>query len=306
MPGVNVPPGFVRPDPEPEPDLPTIRKSVSATLNSGSILRYSTLTDYVDCLIAQGAVRDVDDLIQNYPQLIGEIFFQWVSTGQLGCLFAAKLARKPRENRWLPIIQIGALEEGERLGGFLNAQLDAASERHEAAVIIFPDVNGAGQVIKLVNTLCSDPSGRWYRTENGIDPDPAGRLSLIGLRWILRDDRSVNYVLGFSALPTMPLTRQSPFTALFFRIISTKRTPAHREEGRVQVHLADLDSTFYPQQRHDQVWELTKKYRADRVEQVFAPVARARVTFAVPAELAPTLCAAKAVALEKDDPPPQA
>jgi hypothetical protein len=299
MPGVQVPPGFIRPDPEPEPDLPTITKSAVGTLNDGTHRSYSTITDYVDCLIAQGIVKNLDDLVHNYGHLIGEIFFQWISTGQLGCLFAAVLAKRPRENRWLPIVQLEALAEGERLGGLLNTYLDAAGEGHEAAVVIFPDVNGEQEVVALVNALCSDPSGRWYRTDDGIDPDPAGVLSLIGLRWILKSNASVNYVLGFSSLKTMPFTRQSPFTALFLRINEIKRTPPDREDGRVQVHLADLDSKFYPQATHDKVWELTKKKRANHVEPGLTAAARARVTFSVSPEAAQQLCPSKKVLREK-------
>lgn len=299
MPGVPVPPGFIRPDPEPGPDLPTITKSVVAKLNDGTQRQYSNISDYVGCLVEQGIVRDLNDLIQNYTHLIGEIFFQWVSTGQLGCLFAARLAKRPRENRWLPIVQLEALSEGERLEGLLNTHLDAAGDGHEAAVVILPDVNGEQEVVSLVNTLCSDPSGRWYRTDDGIDPDPSGTLSLIGLRWVLRSNNSVNYVLGFSSLPTMPLTRQSPFTALFFRIKEKKRTPADQEDGRVQVHLADLDSMFHPQERHDQVWELTKKVRANHVEPNMTAAARARVTFSVSPKAAKLLSPPRKVKREK-------
>jgi hypothetical protein len=294
MPGVPVPPGFIRPDPEPGPDLPTITKSAVGHLNDGTTRRYSTISDYVECLIAQGVVRDLDDLVRNYSHLIGEIFFQWVSTGQLGCLFAAKLAKRPRENRWLPIVQLNALSEGERLGGLLNTYLDAA-DGHEAAVVILPDINGEHEVVAVVNALCSDPSGRWYRTDDGIDPDPAGTLSLIGLRWVLKSNASVNYVLGFSSLDTMPFTRQSPFTALFLRISDKKRTPADTEDGRVQVHLADLDSKFHPQEVHDQVWDLTKKVRANHVEPHLTAAARARVTFSVSPKAAQQLCLAKKV-----------
>src|SRR5271170_5257273 len=186
MPGVPVPPGYIRPDPTPDPELPTLKKSVVGKLNDGTERHYPGLSDYIDHLVAQGLVRDVDDLIQNYSHLIGEIFFQWVSTGQLGCLFAAKLAKKPRENRWLPIVQLQALSEGPRLGQLLNTHLDAASGNHEAAVIIFPDVATESDVVGLVNSLCADPSDRWYRTNDGIDPDPTGALALIGLRWVLK------------------------------------------------------------------------------------------------------------------------
>lgn len=300
MPGVDVPAGYIRPDPEPHPDLPSLRKSASGNLNDGQILRYSTIADYVEHLISLGIVRDADDLIQNFGHLIPEIFFQWVSTGQLGCIFAAKLARRPRENRWLPIIQLDALSQ-TNLAELINAQLDAASESHEAAVIIFPGVDSERQVVDLINNLCASPSARWYWTTDGIDAHSDDGIRVIGLRWILSSGSSVNYVLGFSSLPTMPLTRQSPFTAIFLRIKEEKRTPPHREDGRIQVHLADLDSTFHPQERHDQITELTKAYRANRVEPHMRPVARARVTFAVGKDEAARLCDSRRVVIEKEN-----
>jgi hypothetical protein len=79
MPGVPITPGFIRPDPHPGADLPTITKSATGLLNDGQPSPYSILTDYTKGLVAQGLVRDVDDLIRNYTHLIGEIFFQWIS-----------------------------------------------------------------------------------------------------------------------------------------------------------------------------------------------------------------------------------
>jgi hypothetical protein len=299
MPGVDVPPGFIRPDPEPQPDLPSLRKSAVGTLNDGKQLRYSTVADYVEHYVSLGIVRDSEDLVQNYGHLIPEIFFQWVTTGQLGCLFAVKLARKPRENRWLPIVQLDALSQ-PNLGEVLNAELDAATENHEAAVIIFPGVDSQEQIADLINALCSSPSGRWYWTTAGIEPHPDNAIQLVGLRWVLASGKSVNFVLGFSSLSTMPLTRQSPFTALFLRIGDEKRTPNHREDGKTQVHLADLDSTFYPQELHDLVVEKTKEYRAKRVEPHLLPVARARVTIAITAAAAASLCVPRNVVVEKE------
>lgn len=82
----------------------------------------------------------------------------------------------------------------------------------------------------MVNLLCGDPSGRWYRTDDGIDQ--ADGIGLIGLRWILKNDTFVNYVPGFAPIPTMPATRRSPFTALFLRIREEKRTKVRREGTR--------------------------------------------------------------------------
>lgn len=219
--------------------------------------------------------------------------------GQLGCLFAAKLGKKPRENRWFPIVQLGGLSEGKRLGELLNARLDAAGETHEAAAIIFPDINGPKEIVTLVNTLCADPSGRWYRTDVGIGPDPTGVLTFIGLRWILSGDKAVNYVLGFTPVDSVPQTRHSPFTAPFLRIKENKRTPSDLEDGRIQVHLADLDSMFPSQEIHDRVLDLTRTVRANFVEPHLTAAARARITFSVFNEFAAELCTPRMVVREK-------
>lgn len=298
MPGVPLSPGFIRPDPNPHPDLPNLKKSGLQVLNDGREFRYSTITDYVDHLIAGGYVKNVADLIENHSDLIAEIFFRWISTGQLGCIFALKLAQSPRENRWLPIVVPEALRQGKDLGGFLNANLDAAAESHEAAAVIMPDVKSEEDIVALVNALCSDPSERWYWTDDGVSPDPAGAVKLIGLRWVLKSNESVNYVLGFAAVKSMPFTRQSPFFAIFLRIKDHKMTPIEREGGRVKVHLADLDSRLESQALHNEYLELTKPYRKNRVEPHMLPVARAKVTFAISPEVAKGLCAPRKVEIE--------
>jgi hypothetical protein len=299
MPGIGESPGQIRPDPEPSPDLPATKRSRACPLNDGSQKHYPTLDDYLAHLVHLGIVKDLDDLVCNYGHLIGEIFFNWVQTGQLACLFAVRLAKKPRENRWFPIVQLRALEEGAALGALLNTQLDAASTQNEAAAIIFPDVVGEDAITALVNALCADPSGRWYWTNDGITEDSTGALKLVGLRWILPGDKNVNYVLGFSSIVTMPQTRHSPFTTLFLRIKDFKRSEVRTEDGRIQVHLADLDSTFHPQEVHDHVSDLTKKTRTLHVEPHLIAAAKARVTFAISSQAAKSLCAMRHVSLEK-------
>jgi hypothetical protein len=298
MPGVPTPPGHIRPDPEPRPDLPTLGQSTVCKLNDGTERQFPALCDYLQHYVSQGIVRDRQDLVENYGHLISEIFFNWVTTGQLACLFAVKLAKKPRENRWFPIVKLEALNDGEQLGPNLSAYLDAASENHEASAIILPDVVGQQDIVKLVNLLCADPEQRWYRTEDGIDKDPSGKLTFVGLRWILKSGASVNYVLGFTDIETMPQTRRSPFTVLFLRIKEDKRTEERREDGRMQVHLADLDSTFTPQKIHDTVAEATKKTRKNLVEPHLNLAARARVTFSIATAEAHELCAPRIVKLE--------
>ena len=283
-----------QPDPEPHADLPVLKRSSTLTLSNGATASFPALQDYVDQLVSEGSIRDKQDLVRNYDHLVGEIFLNWVSAGQTSCLFAARLARKPRQARWLPIVQLDALTTPD-LAEFLNAQLDAAARTHEAVALIFPDVSSPEDVVALCNRLCEDPSGRWYRA--AADDGAAGDLALIALRWVLPTGRSVNHVLGFAPLATTPATRRGPFTALVLRVLDEKRTPARQEDGRVQVHLADLDSGIRPQELHDRVWEATKQKKSLHVEPHLAVGARARVTFSVPAELRAHLADAREVAI---------
>lgn len=283
-----------QPDPEPHADLPVLKRSSTLTLSNGATASFPALQDYVDQLVAEGSIRDKQDLVRNYDHLVGEIFLNWVSAGQTSCLFAARLARKPRQARWLPIVQLDALTTPD-LAEFLNAQLDAAARSHEAIALIFPDIETADDLVELCNRLCEDPSGRWYHaTSDGV---AGADITLIALRWVLPGSQSVNHVLGFAPLATTPATRRAPFTALVLRVLDEKRTPARQEDGRVQVHLADLDSGIRPQELHDRVWEATKQKKALHVEPNLAVAARARVTFSVPAEAGARLVAARTVAI---------
>lgn len=272
-----------------------MKRSCRLTLSDGTTVSFPSLQDYVDQLVAEGTIRDKDDLVRNYDHLVAEIFLNWVSAGQTACLFAARLARKPRQARWLPIVQLDALTTSE-VAGFLNDQLDAAAKTHEAVALIFPDIETAEDLVALCNRLCEDPSGRWYRVPAG-DGEADASVALIALRWVLPSGASVNHVLGFAPVDTAPATRRAPFTAVVLRVADEKRTPSRQEDGRVQVHLADLDSGIRPQELHDRVWEATKQKKALYVERHLARTARARVTFSVPAELAEHLSAARDVAI---------
>lgn len=302
MPGVPSSPGYERPKPDPRPDpaLPALAKSLKVTLNDGSERSYSTIADYVDAYVRQGRVRDLADLIENHTNLVNEIFFRWVEAGQLGCLFAVKLSRNPRLNRWHSIVISDAVGEGAQLGGLLNSLLDDASASEEAAAVMFPDIQDEDQIVSIVNNLCADPSGRWYWTRDGIKPDPGDEHELIGIRWILKNGSHVNFVLGFADVPSMPLTRRSPFPALFLRITEDKRTEITREDGRIQVHLADLDSTFPTQKIHEAVSDQTKVVRANMVEVHMNNMAKAKVTFSITKKSAERLCPPKTVTLDKE------
>ena len=113
-------PPDVAPDPTPDPDLPSVRSSRAIYRRDGGIDHFPSLDDYVAHHVEQGNVSDLDDLVRHKSHLIGELYLDWIKRGQVACLFARILARNPRQVRWLPVVQLRALDKGNDLGAFLN------------------------------------------------------------------------------------------------------------------------------------------------------------------------------------------
>lgn len=248
---------------------------------------FPNLDDYVKWLVEGGYISSKDDLFSGRTRWCSEIMFDWFRRGQEACVFAVQLARA--DPPWDSIIENAPLDD---LGTRLTVHLDGISASNgEAAQVVLPSVRTAEDVVGLINALCKNE--RWYWNEVAWDQGTPTSL-LVGLRWILPSNLSVNHVLGFANLDTLPVTRRSPFTTLVLRTIDHKRSEIKTEGGRQQVHLADMDSTLYPQSKHDQVWDATKKLKRQFVQEngPLWAAARARVTFALPLELRSKLCPA--------------
>jgi hypothetical protein len=260
--------------------------SREVVLTTGLTKRFPTLDDYVAFYVENGYVKDKAELLSSRSRWCTEIMFDWFRRGQLACIFAVNLARVA-DPPWDSVIEHPPFDD---LGERLAVHLDGITKSNgEAAQVVFPSVHTAADAVSLVNALCK--SKRWYWDEVPFDDGNQTSL-LIGLKWILPSNISVNYVLGFSTLETMPVTRHSPLTTLVLRTSDHKRSEGKSDLGRVQVHLADMDSGLYPQSRHDSVWEATKKAKRLFVEEngPLWAAARARVTFAVPLSLRDHLC----------------
>lgn len=239
---------------------------------------FPTRADYVAWHKGLGTIEDETDLIEKKNSLVSEIFYDWIKRLQLACLFAKKIAHKPKEAGYQSLVLPHAVDD-PNLGEYLSNLLDATADHQEAVQLVFPDIREPHELVQLVNVLCRDD--RWYWTE----PESKNSSTrLIGLRWTLPGGKAVNHVLGFSPVDSMPLTRQAPFTALVLRIRAEKRArPVKKENGLIQVHLADMDSGLDPD-RHEKFWESTEKQRALLVEQEKHDTAKAKVTFCVSIE----------------------
>lgn len=262
------------------------RCSNKVKLTSGVEKAFPTLGDYADYLVASGYIADKADLFSGRSRWCSEVMFDWFRRGQEACAFAVQLARSG-DPPWDSVIELPPLDD---LGKRLTVHLDGiAASKGEAAQVVLPSVRSADDAVELVNALCK--SDRWYWNEVPWK-DGTPTAFLVGLRWILPSNTSVNYVLAFSDLETMPITRRSPFTTLVLRTSDHKRTRIELDNGRQQVHLADMDSGLYPQERHDQVVEATMKLKRQFVQEngPLWSAARARITFAIPFDMKSKLC----------------
>ncbi|MDA2933380.1 hypothetical protein MYX82_03450 [Acidobacteria bacterium AH-259-D05] len=267
---------------------------MTVTLSDGTKRSFPTLDDYVAWYVAQGHVDDKKDLTENKVHLIPEIFYDWVRRGQVSCYFAVRLAANAASTfnvakdsvGWDPFVFPHGLEN-PNLAERINAILIETCTISEGVLLIFPGIETAEDLVCLINKLCEDELWSWTR----IPWEGDEKFCLVGLRWLLPSGKSVNHVLGFSSLPSMPITRRAPFTALVLRVRDKKRTQAkQRENDRTPVHLADMKSPFEIKNTHDVIWRLTEEYKSKIIEPEMVPTARARITFSLPLELMEHLC----------------
>ena len=105
-------------------------------------------------------------------------------------------------------------------------------------------------------------------------------VTLIGLRWSRVGEGYVTWVLGFAPLPTMPVTRRAPFTAIILRTVTAYGEIKRKtERDRTVVHLAD-----YCMRKGGSKWDKTSEMRRALVEESRDEWAKAKVAFALPSE----------------------
>lgn len=223
------------------------------------------------------------------PELIEEvapeIMTKWAQGGQMGCIFAQRMAQQPAVYGWLSVALRG-LHHGADLNTRLAPILAQAAVKNDALQLVFPEreLNTVAGVVALINELCDDPA--WYWEEIALPGGAKQDDVLIGLRWRIPGTKCASWVLGFADLPTMPFTRRSPFLALAMR---TKPAPDGDEDpGR--AHLAHMDSKL-DKEGHEGVWTKTVETKKILVDGEQAYAARAKVTFCLPRRSLKRLCA---------------
>ena len=250
---------------------PTLARSLRWTGPGGEERSFPTFHDIASYLVATGEIARPEELSAERVDLLGDVFLQWAGSGQLGCLFAMRLARTPDQARWTSVTP--AVDDG--LAQRLQPILEAAAGTAEALQIILPGVATAERVVEVINILCRHPS--WYWEEIPSTQADASGCFLLGLRWSLPSEGARSWTLGFAPIDSMPFTRRfvgAPFSALVFRTI----TPPPDDKLPGVVHLAYMPTLGAP----ESYWAKTSKLKSELVGDAFPDAAKAKVTFSLP------------------------
>ena len=255
-------------------------RSLKREIGADDIREFSSFDDFLNLAVQEGKVKDLADLLENRPDLLGAILFDWYSQGQVACVFAQRLARVADRSKWQSLTIKGEVDPDE-----LEAFLKDAANRFEALQLVFPGLATAHQAVDLIKTLCQHPS--WSCHEIDWMPDERGRSLQVGLRWHAEGSDYHSWVLGIAPFEPMPFTRRfeaAPFIALVFRPSppsSFADTP--REKNLNASHLAHMDDGLGADvDKRERTTNATRRGKTLLLGPDLRSTARAKVTFALP------------------------
>jgi hypothetical protein len=259
--------------------LTDLIKSVVRDIGADKGRAFSSFDDFVEFLIAQNKINSREQLIQEKPDLLGSILFQWYVQGQVACVFAQMLAKQA--TKWQSVTIPGEVDVNE-IQGFLEENADNL----EAVQFLFIGPATVDHAVQLIRALCEHPS--WSCHEKGWMEGELGESLMVGLRWQRPGTDYVSWVLGIAPFEPMPFTRRfvgAPFIALVFRPsppTAFAKTP--KDLGFDASHLAHMDDMLgADQQRRDRTTLVTQYHKQTLLGEELRSHARAKVTFALPA-----------------------
>ena len=264
-----------------------LHKSVERQIGANNVRAFSSFDDLLRARIDRGEVSSREDLLENHLGLLGAMLFDWYRQGQIACVFAQQLSRDPSSAAWQSVTVGGEVDPKA-----LDEVLIQAAEKLEAKQLIFPGEASVQHALDLVLSLCSHTS--WLCHEMPWMPNEVPDSLLVGLRWIPHNANYTSWVLGIAPFETMPFTRRlegAPFIALVLRPgPPTEFAPPKEEFGRVAAHLAHMDDRIGANdEKRQKTRNATERAKAALLGGEPRSRARAKVTFALPAETRPTL-----------------
>lgn len=204
--------------------------------------------------------------------LVRDAMVAWLRGSQHGCTFASKFALEP-SGKIRPLI-INGTATSSHLAEQLQPHLLDAGENKEAVLVVFPDFRLDEHVAELVNTLAN--SDWWVCVEADWKNYPRDAL-LVRLEWSAGGIRSI--AMGLGPLPTMPLTRRSPFVAIaVWPGGKDNEFNPYRNRNQDRVSLADMPHAL-DRETHDAYWAASENKKRQIAEALKEDAARPVVTF---------------------------
>jgi len=259
------------------------RRSVKREIGADKVRTFSAFPDLLQFLIDEKQILSWDDLVENHPELLFDLIFQWYREGQIACVFAMRLAHDAAKARWRSEI----VKDFQDVSG-LNARIDELLPECEAIQFIYPGIFTATQVAGLIAQLCT--TDRWSAYEIPWKFQERARSIQIGLRWNPPDRSYTSWVLGLAPFEPMPFTRRlvgAPFTVLVLR----PKAPSEPDPARAQdsvlkcpaAHLAHMDDQFGDDEAmRAKIKQLTINNKRSLLASNCWSTARAQVTFSLP------------------------
>ena len=266
-------------------DFSNLKTSMVLTDERDKPMRFPNRRDYLDLLLAQSAIAHDSEFIGR-PDLVEEVYLDWLRHSQVGCVFAQLLGR-PRNRKGLQVEVITESAESKEGARSIANRIDRKFQdavddtETEGLSVLMPAVRAPEEITNILLALAELP--RWK-----IEYARAWRstLMVVGLRAQL-SSRVWAEVLGLGPVAVFPYTRQSPITSLEIRTkeqgsIFSKFNPAMRA-----AHLAQLPTRHFltPKEHRDRFKTLTPKLRLRVLGGQDDKRAKAAVTFAIPAAI---------------------
>lgn len=256
-------------------------KSVEKEIATAQARRYSSFDDLANWAVEKGRADSAQAIRDERHDLWGDLVFEWYTQGQIGCLFAVRLALALETTAWYSAVVAGPFDADA-----VTALVDSAAERQaEAIQLLFPGKGDAAHAAEILSALSHHP--RWLCADVGIleeEPDCSSRQ--VGLRWISPDRTYESWALGLADFDPMAFTRRftgAPFVALVLRPtppIEDRAPPKVGEAGLPASHLAHLDDGIGADQAlRDRLTERTRTAKRALLNPHPLSRARARVTF---------------------------
>jgi hypothetical protein len=205
-----------------------------------------------------------------YEKQICDAQMDFYRRNKAGCLFAAVAAKNPEAYGWYQ--RVLAPEAASIKATVVSA---IAARGVSTLSLIFPRVQREDALLNLIEIL--QDSGSFYLDQE----TPFKGSYCLGLRAPV--ENLTSWVSGFGPFDFLPVTRQSPYTEITFRV---KRRPNYKwvmkESPKDVIHLADLNMLGMADAMFRTMWRATLKRTARLIGHEPDLRSAAKTTFAVP------------------------